>query len=115
MTAFEWEFGAAPADHSGGRAPYALESWDDALRVLYETVSRGLVVIDEFPYLIKAHGPVPSLVQRALDPRGRAHRGSDTSATVLTCYGGAEFDADLRAASAADPRVLLVDLATLYG
>ncbi|GGL06897.1 hypothetical protein [Planomonospora parontospora] len=42
-------------------------------------------------------------------------KGYDTSATVPACYGGAEFDADLHAASAADPRVLLVDPATLYG
>ncbi|GAT66364.1 ATP-binding protein [Planomonospora sp. ID91781] len=77
------EFGAALADHSGGRAPYALGSWDDALRALYETVPRGLVVIDEFPYLIRAHGPIPSLVQRALDPRGWAHQGSETR--LLLC------------------------------
>ncbi|MBG0827688.1 ATP-binding protein [Planomonospora sp. ID67723] len=77
------EFGAALADHTGGRAPYALENWDDALRVLFETVPRGVVVIDEFPYLIKAHGSIPSLVQRALDPRGWAHRGSE--ARLLLC------------------------------
>jgi uncharacterized protein len=37
----------------------------------------------------------------------------DTSGTVLACYAGAGFDAELRAA--AGPRVLLADLAAIYG
>src|SRR5215469_3476683 len=35
------EFGAALAAHAGARAPYSLTGWDDALRVLYETVPSG--------------------------------------------------------------------------
>jgi len=38
----------------------------------------------------------------------------DTSATVLACYSGAGFDADLRAAAASRDDVLLVDLDLLY-
>src|SRR5262249_62085966 len=34
-----------------------------------------LVVIDEFPYLVKATPSLPSLIQRALDPRGVARHG----------------------------------------
>lgn len=44
-----------------------------------------------------------------------AAKGYDTSQTVLTCYSGAGFDADLRASAATDPHVLLVDLPMLYG
>lgn len=43
-----------------------------------------------------------------------AVKGRDTSETVLACYGGAEFEPELRAAAEADPRVLLVDLDMLY-
>jgi uncharacterized protein len=42
-------------------------------------------------------------------------KGYDTTDTVLTCYSGTGFDPDLRAVATGDPRVLLVDLATLYG
>ncbi len=38
--------------------------------------------------------------------------GLDTSETVLACYAGAGFDAELRAA--AGPEVLLADLAAIY-
>jgi hypothetical protein len=34
---------------------------------------------------------------------------------VLVCYGGGGFDDDLRQAARTSPRVLLVDLTTLYG
>jgi AAA+ ATPase superfamily predicted ATPase len=63
------EFGAALASHAGLRAPYALTGWDDALRVLSETVPDGLAIIDEFPYLIRADPALSSLVQRMIDQR----------------------------------------------
>jgi hypothetical protein len=44
-----------------------------------------------------------------------AGRQLDTTATVLTCYSGAGFDADLLAASAGRDDVLLVGLDRLYG
>jgi AAA+ ATPase superfamily predicted ATPase len=71
------EFGAALADHGGARAPYLLAGWDDALRVLGETVPGGLAIIDEFPYLVRAEPALPSLVQRMLDRRawGRQEGG----------------------------------------
>lgn len=76
------DFGSALADYAGASAPYQLEDWDDALRALFETVRRGPIVIDEFPYLIKADPAIPSLVQRAVDPRGRAHV---SDAKLLLC------------------------------
>lgn len=44
-----------------------------------------------------------------------AVKGYDTSATRLTCYSGAGFDADLREVAAAEPLVLLIGLDGLYG
>jgi AAA+ ATPase superfamily predicted ATPase len=64
-------FGRALAGQAdGGR--YAFADWDEALQRLFETVSDGLIVIDEFPYLMKASPSLPSLIQRALGPRGYA-------------------------------------------
>lgn len=45
-------------------------------------VGGGLVVIDEFPYLTKASPSLPSVLQRALDPRGYARRAGTR---VLLC------------------------------
>jgi AAA+ ATPase superfamily predicted ATPase len=61
---------SGPAD--GGR--YAFTDWDEALQRLFGEVSDGLIVIDEFPYLMKASPSLPSLIQRALGPRGYAQR-----------------------------------------
>jgi len=41
-------------------------------------------------------------------------KGHRTADTVLVCYSGAGFSAELTALAATDPRVLLVDLARLY-
>jgi uncharacterized protein len=68
------EFGAALAAYVGGRAPYALASWDLALRVLEETVPGGLAIIDEFPYLVRAEPALHSLIQRMLDQRAWGSR-----------------------------------------
>lgn len=57
---------------SGGR--YEFADWDEALRRLFETAAEGVIVIDEFPYLMKASPALPSLIQRALGPRGYAQQ-----------------------------------------
>jgi uncharacterized protein len=49
---------------------------------LFAVVGDGLVVIDEFPYLSKARPSLPSLLQRALDPRGYAR---SASSKLLLC------------------------------
>jgi AAA+ ATPase superfamily predicted ATPase len=64
-------FGRALADRTGG-GRYAFANWDEALQRLFEAVSDGLIIIDEFPYLMKASPSLPSLIQRALGPRGYA-------------------------------------------
>jgi uncharacterized protein len=86
------EFGAALAAHAGGRAPYALASWDLALRVLEETVPGGLAIIDEFPYLVRAEPALPSLIQRRLDQRawGEQERGTQLllCGSAMSVMGG---------------------------
>jgi uncharacterized protein len=77
-------FGRALASRTGG-GRYALADWDEALQRLFETVTEGLIVIDEFPYLSKASPALPSLIQRALGPRGHARR----SAARLVLSGSA--------------------------
>lgn len=66
-------FGEAVAAYAGG-GRYTFRDWDEALERLFAVVGGGLVVIDEFPYLTKASPSLPSLLQRALDPRGSARR-----------------------------------------
>jgi uncharacterized protein len=68
-------FGRALASYGGG-GRYALADWDEALERLFGAVNHGLVIIDEFPYLMKASPSLPSLIQRALGPRGYAQQSS---------------------------------------
>lgn len=90
------EFGAALAEHTGGPAPYTLTTWSDALRVLYETVPDGLVIIDEFPYLIKADRSIPSVFQRKLDERASGRPGT----RLLVCGSAMSVMGGLLAANA---------------
>jgi uncharacterized protein len=64
----------------GGR--YAFANWDEALERLFTVVTNGVIVLDEFPYLSKASPALPSLIQRALGPRGHA---SAATARLLLC------------------------------
>jgi uncharacterized protein len=66
-------FGRALADWTGG-GRYAFADWSEALDRLFTAVTERLIVIDEFPYLSKASPSLPSLIQRALEPRGAARR-----------------------------------------
>jgi uncharacterized protein len=70
-------FGRALASFGGtdgGR--FAFADWDEALQRLFGVVSDGLIIIDEFPYLSKATPSLPSLIQRALGPRGYAQESA---------------------------------------
>ncbi|MFC4060794.1 ATP-binding protein [Planomonospora corallina] len=75
-------FGEALAFHTGGGGQYHFANWDQAIERLYATVTDGIIVIDEFPYLAKASPVLPSLFQRALDPGGTARR---SAAKLLLC------------------------------
>ncbi|WP_327729121.1 ATP-binding protein [Streptomyces sp. NBC_00487] len=71
------QFSAALAEHVGSPASFSFATWDDAISFLFglaspdeegadEAPSR-LVVIDEFPYLVKVAPELPSLIQREID------------------------------------------------
>jgi uncharacterized protein len=92
------EFGAALAEHSGAGAPYALAGWDDALRVLGETVPGGLAIIDEFPYMVRAEPALPSLIQRLVD--GRAWGEQEGGTRLLLCGSAMSVMGGLLAGSA---------------
>src|ERR1019366_8889181 len=70
-------FGAALARQSG---------WEDALRYFLALADRRPVplVIDEFPYLVKASPVLPSLLRREIDSRGPS-QGRESHARVLLC------------------------------
>lgn len=68
-------YGRALASYGGG-GRYAFADWDEALERLFGAVGEGLIIIDEFPYLMNASPSLPSLIQRALGPRGYAQRSS---------------------------------------
>ncbi|SUA47979.1 Predicted ATPase (AAA+ superfamily) [Nocardia africana] len=74
-------FGEAVASYAGG-GRYAFRDWGEALERLFAVVGDGLIVIDEFPYLSKASPSLPSILQRALDPRGSARR---SASRILLC------------------------------
>ena len=89
-------FGRALAGFTGG-GRYAFDDWDEALARLFAVVPEGLIVIDEFPYLSKASPSLPSLLQRALDPRGYARQGT---ARLLLCGSAMSVMGRLLAGSA---------------
>jgi len=75
------DLGAALAARTGG-GQYAFANWDDALQQLFRVVPEGVIVLDEFPYLSRVAPALPSLIQRALGPRGYARR---SGARLLLC------------------------------
>lgn len=77
-------FGERFAAHTGAVAPLAFSSWPDAIDAVLDLGSAGptTVVIDEFPYLMKAAPELPSAVQAALGPR-RAERTASRTRLIL--------------------------------
>src|ERR1700740_1943609 len=74
-------FGRSLAEWTGG-GRYAFAGWEEALDLLFTAVTGKLIVIDESPYLSKASPSLPSLIQRALEPRGLARR---SGSRLLLC------------------------------
>ncbi len=71
--------GSAYAAHAGLGAPVSFGSWEhavDALLAFGEREAPTPVVLDEFPCLAATAPQLPSIIQRALSPRGRARRRS---------------------------------------
>ncbi|MFF3845798.1 ATP-binding protein [Streptomyces sp. NPDC002328] len=76
------QFSAALAEYTGSPVAFSFATWDDAVSYLFGLAAPGpahsdgrtsapdrplLVVIDEFPYLVKAAPELPSLIQRMID------------------------------------------------
>jgi AAA+ ATPase superfamily predicted ATPase len=83
-------FGRTLAGYAGG-GRYAFADWDEALQRLFGAVRDGLIIIDEFPYLMKASPALPSLIQRALGPRGYAQQSRARlvlSGSAMSVMGG---------------------------
>lgn len=55
-----------------------LDNWDDAVALLFSAVTgeSRVVVIDEFPFLVKASQSLPSIIQRELGPGGSGQRST---------------------------------------
>lgn len=84
------QFGQALARHTGQRVPYRFEHWEEAVEALMDLPSGGPlpVVLDEFPFLVKASPELPSLLQRALGPR--SHDGG-SAIRLLLCGSALSF------------------------
>ncbi|WP_026311225.1 AAA family ATPase [Parafrankia elaeagni] len=92
--------GAVLADRLGAPAPLAFDDWYPAFDALLE-LGRDRpvpVVIDEFPYLVRANPRLPSIVQNVLAPR-RAQRDA-SRARLLLCGSAMSFMGGLLAGSA---------------
>lgn len=76
------------ADHIGAPVPLALDGWPAAIDALLRLGERRptLVVLDEFPYLLKPAPELPSVIQAAFGPRRRQRM---TSRTRLVLCGSA--------------------------
>lgn len=83
--------GAALADHLDLPSPLALSGWREAIDALLALGRERPVpvVIDEFPYLVRANPSLPSIIQNAFAPL-RAERES-SRARLLLCGSAMSF------------------------
>jgi AAA+ ATPase superfamily predicted ATPase len=93
---------AALTEHVRPATPYHFAGWDeaiDALLGLGSDAGRPVpVVIDEFPYLVKANPELPSIIQNALGPLREQRTGSRTR--LLLCGSALSFMGKLLSGSA---------------
>lgn len=90
----------AIARHTGGLPP-RLENWDQGIDALFSLGAEKptLVVLDEFPYMARSTDGLPSVIQHALSPRGKARTQSRTR--MILCGSSLSFMTSLVAGSAA--------------
>jgi uncharacterized protein len=76
-----------------------LQDWGDAIALLLSSIRDRprAVVIDEFPFLVKASPSLPSIIQRELGPSGS---GRDSSVRLLLCGSAMSVMGQLLAGSA---------------
>ncbi|MEV0590872.1 AAA family ATPase [Nonomuraea cavernae] len=79
-------FGMALGKHTGSPVGLPFADWQDALTFMFALPKDRPIplVIDEFPYLMKANPALPSILKQEIDLRGRTHRGT-SQARVLIC------------------------------
>jgi AAA+ ATPase superfamily predicted ATPase len=87
------QFGAALATFHGEPVPYRFENWDEAFSQVLRPAPVGesgpvVVVLDEFPYLVRQSPELPSLIQRHLDPGARRSAGP---VRLLLCGSAMSF------------------------
>jgi AAA+ ATPase superfamily predicted ATPase len=84
------QFGTALARYLDEPVPRRFAHWDEAIEILMGLAKSGPipVVLDEFPYLVRASPQLPSLIQRALGPDGQ-RRGSPIR--LLLCGSALSF------------------------
>ncbi|MFJ9715940.1 ATP-binding protein [Streptomyces sp. NPDC101213] len=88
------QFSSALAEFTGSPVSFSFATWDDAVSYLFgvtapERRAAGgattdaplLVVIDEFPYLVKVAPELPSLIQREID----RHQVEESRMRLLLC------------------------------
>jgi hypothetical protein len=94
-------FGSALARHAGSPADFSFPAWEDALRYFFSLATERPIplIIDEFPYLVKASPVLPSLLRREIDSRGPS-QDSASRARVLLCGSAMSVMGDLLSGSA---------------
>ncbi|MFF2087583.1 ATP-binding protein [Nocardia sp. NPDC058176] len=94
------QFGAALGEFTGAGAPIAFDHWDHAITHLFALGARAaeplLIVLDEFPYLVKAVPELPSLVQREID----RYQTESSGVRLLLCGSAMSVMGGLPAANA---------------
>jgi hypothetical protein len=83
--------GSELATHLGSPAPLRLPSWHDAVDALLALGESGPVpvILDEFPYLVRASPELPSIIQNAYGPLRDERRQSKTR--LLLCGSAFSF------------------------
>jgi uncharacterized protein len=88
------------AGRTGGLPP-RIDGWDQGIDALFALGAEKptLVVLDEFPYMARSSAGLPSVIQHALSPRGKARIQSRTR--MILCGSSPSFMASLVSGSAA--------------
>jgi uncharacterized protein len=94
-------FGAALARQAGSPADFSFPGWEAALRYFVTLAGHDPVplIIDEFPYLVKASPALPSLLRREIDSHGPS-QGGKSRARILLCGSAMSVMGGLLAGSA---------------
>jgi AAA+ ATPase superfamily predicted ATPase len=94
------QFGAALATFRDDPVPYRFANWDEAMSQLLRPIhgaETAVVVLDEFPYLVRQSPELPSVIQRWLDPGARRSAGR---VRLLLCGSAMSFMGGLLAGGA---------------